>query len=102
MAKKMNCWEYKKCGREPGGVNEGVWGVCPASCECLLDGVNGGANAGRASWVVAGTLCEGSPQGAFAEKISTCLECDFYLKVKAEEGDQYVSTEEIRKKLRDK
>ncbi|MGD0283853.1 MAG: two-CW domain-containing protein, partial [Dissulfurispiraceae bacterium] len=26
----MNCWEFKKCGREMGGVNIEQLGVCPA------------------------------------------------------------------------
>jgi hypothetical protein len=30
-AKKLNCWEVKKCGREPGGVKVKELGVCPAS-----------------------------------------------------------------------
>ena len=27
----INCWEVKKCGREPGGAKVAELGVCPAS-----------------------------------------------------------------------
>jgi hypothetical protein len=87
--KKMNCWEFKKCGREPGGAREKHNGVCPAAVEKKLDGVHGGKNAGRACWVVAGTMCGGQIQGTFAKKYSNCKTCDFYLKVKNEESPEF-------------
>jgi len=31
--KKKNCWEFMKCGREPGGVNAIELGVCRAATE---------------------------------------------------------------------
>jgi hypothetical protein len=83
--KKMNCWEFKKCGREPGGAREKHNGVCPAAVEKKLDGVHGGKNAGRACWVVAGTYCDGRVQGTFARKYRDCKNCDFYQRVKKEE-----------------
>jgi len=43
--KKPNCWEFKQCGREPGGLLSDELGVCPASTETRLDGVHGGKNA---------------------------------------------------------
>lgn len=79
-----NCWEVKKCGREPGGHNVDSLGVCPAAEESKLDGAHGGRNAGRACWVVAGTLCGGEVQGTFAKKFSNCEKCDFYLTVQRE------------------
>ena len=27
---KLNCWEFKKCGREPGGTNASQRETCPA------------------------------------------------------------------------
>ena len=54
----MNCWEFKKCGREKN---------CPAYPEH-------GTQCAR----VAGTLCGGKVQGIFALKLSSCLQCDFY------------------------
>jgi hypothetical protein len=41
--------------------------------------------AGRACWVVTGTLCTGEIQGTFAKKFKNCSMCDFYEQVKKEE-----------------
>jgi len=84
MSKKLNCWEYKQCGREPYGNMVAVLGVCPAAIETRLNGVHDGRNAGRACWVVAGTLCHGQVQGVFSQKYATCRECNFYQKVQSE------------------
>jgi len=83
---KLNCWEFKKCGREPGGVNVSQIGVCPAAIEASADGQNGGKNGGRICWAVTGTLCEGEVQGTSAQKRISCLICDFYELVREEEG----------------
>lgn len=64
----MNCWEFKKCGREKGGVKSNELGVCPAYTR----------GAGQACWLVAGTFCGGKVQGTFAEKEHSCMQCDFY------------------------
>jgi len=98
--KKLNCWEFKKCGREPGGEYEDVNGVCPAAVEKRLDGVHEGKNAGRACWVVAGTLCNGTPQGTFARKYSACKKCDFYQLVKKEEDSKFLLSVLLLKKLK--
>ncbi len=82
---KLNCWEFKNCGREPGGRQAKAKGVCPAATDSRLDGVHGGKNAGRACWVVAGTLCGGEVQGDFGRKYRNCEVCDFYKEAKAEE-----------------
>jgi hypothetical protein len=82
---KLNCWEFKRCGRQPQGFHAHDLGVCPATLEQKLDGVHDGVNAGRACWAVAGTLCKGQLQGTFAQKFKNCKECDFYLKVQEEE-----------------
>lgn len=84
--KRLNCWEEKKCGREPGGGNVKVLGVCPAASESSLDGVHGGKNGGRACWVLAGTFCQGAVQGTFARKFASCRECNFYQSVMRIEG----------------
>jgi hypothetical protein len=81
--KKDNCWEYKKCGREPGGIKVHELGVCPATVEEGLDGTHGGKNGGRACWAVAGSLCGGKVQGTFAQKYGNCVICDFFKIVKA-------------------
>ena len=82
---KLNCWEFKKCGRQPGGHRVSELGVCPAATEKLLDGSHGGRNAGRACWVVAGSLCGGKIQGTYAQKLHNCWRCDFMARVKQEE-----------------
>jgi len=87
--KKMNCWEFTKCGREPFGKNAEELGVCPATILLETDGLNGGANGGRICWAVIGTLCGGEVQGTFAQKKKYCFDCDFYKKVKAEEGGAF-------------
>ena len=82
---KQNCWGFKKCGREPGGVNEKELGVCPAAIDANHSGTNGGEMAGRYCWPVAGTLCGGKVQGSYASKMMNCSQCDFFMAVKEEE-----------------
>lgn len=82
---KQNCWEFKKCGREPGGRRVSELGVCPAAICSELDGVHGGRNAGRSCWVIAGSLCGGVIQGSYAQKLANCWKCDFMIAVKQEE-----------------
>ena len=96
MDKKMNCWEYMDCGREPGGGKALEMGICPAAVDTSSDGVNSGTCAGRFCWAVAGTLCEGSAQGSFEEKRKSCLQCGFYKKVRAEEGSMNIRTKFLR------
>jgi len=85
MIKKSNCWEYKQCGREPGGRQVQESGVCPAAIETKANGINGGKNGGRVCWAIAGTLCEGYVQGTYALKYGFCLQCDFCQLVLKEE-----------------
>lgn len=63
---KVNCWEYKKCGKEKTGD-------CPAY-----------PKAGRVCYLVAGTMCGGRVQGIHALKIGHCREFDFYKAVVVE------------------
>jgi len=85
-----NCWEIKRCGREPGGLQSGPMGICPATLEERLNGIHKGKNAGRACWVVAGTMCGGTIEGTFAMKFDTCAKCEFYQKVKKEESPAFI------------
>ncbi len=82
---RMNCWEYKKCGREPGGSRTAEMGVCPAALDDSFHNVNHGKNAGRICWAVAGTFCGGEVPGSFAEKEKSCVKCDFFKCVQQEE-----------------
>jgi hypothetical protein len=92
---KTNCWETKKCGREPNGANAAELGICPAATEIRVHGVHDGKNGGRACWMVAGTFCGGRVQGTFAAKLTNCMSCDFYQQLVAEEGKQRRDTMEI-------
>ncbi len=83
---RINCWEFKKCGREPGGSKSAEMGVCPASTDTSSNGSNGGKNAGRICWAVAGTFCGGKVQGDYAMKSVSCMSCDFFKTTKTEEG----------------
>lgn len=97
--RKSNCWEFRKCGREPGGVHVGDLGVCQAATEERLDGIHGGRYGGRSCWVIAGTLCGGMVQGTFAQKYRNCEICEFYRKVKAEEFPKFMLSVVLMKKL---
>lgn len=96
---KLNCWEFKKCGRQPGGIHQHDTGNCPVTTQKSLDGVHEGTAAGRACWVVAGTLCRGKVRGTFAQEIRQCESCDFYRKVHLEECSSLVSPEELLSKV---
>jgi hypothetical protein len=63
----MNCWEFIKCGLEKGGAKEKELGICPAY-----------PDHGKHCARIAGTLCGGQVQGAFAMKLANCMSCDFY------------------------
>ena len=97
--RRLNCWEYKQCGREPGGAHIQDLGICPAAVEKKLDGVHQGKNAGRSCWVVAGTLCKGMVQGTFAQKYKNCEICDFYKQVREEEFPKFMLSALLLKKL---
>jgi hypothetical protein len=97
---KLNCWEFKKCGRQPNGENVEKLGLCPAAMEARLDGVHDGANAGRACWVVSGTLCGGEVQGTFARKFKNCQTCEFFLTVKDEEHPRFHFSASLLEKIK--
>jgi len=84
---KVNCWEFRKCGRQSGGEKAEELGVCPAASENGRDGINGGTNGGRCCWTIAGTYCFGEVQGTFARKFDDCMECEFFWVVAREEEE---------------
>lgn len=94
--KKLNCWEFNECGREPGGESADELGLCPAASDASFNGINCGKNGGRLCWAVAGTFCEGEVQGTFAEKRQSCTECDFFKLVRSEEGSPDSHTKFLR------
>lgn len=89
MQDKQNCWEYKECGREPGGFEVALYGVCPASTSVEADGLNDGKNGGRICWTIAGTFINGSVTGKFACEKFSCVNCDFFKLVSEEQGVKY-------------
>ena len=100
MMLKRNCWEVKNCGRHEGGEHVQDLGICPAAQEKRLHGIHEGLNAGRACWVIAGTLCRGEVQGSFAKKYKQCEICDFYKGVKKEEGTRFVLSASLLNRIR--
>ena len=87
MPSKLNCWEFRNCGREKGGLMAQLHGECPVSQAMKYDGLNGGVGAGRACWMVENSVCRlnAVPAGG-----NPCLECEFYNRVLYEEDDQAV------------
>jgi hypothetical protein len=90
MVVKQNCWEFKQCGREAKGVKVSELGICPASVDIFSNGLNGGKNGGRICWAIAGTFCGGKVQGIFAQKIVSCMACEFFKKVNKEEAEKFM------------
>lgn len=88
MATRTNCWEFKKCGRQPGGARVAELGACRAATADLI-ALNNGTRGGRICWAIAGTLCGGTIQGTFAQKIANCMVCEFYQSVRREEGSHF-------------
>jgi Nickel responsive protein SCO4226-like len=84
-----NCWENLLCGRELGGDRATELGVCPAAVDSPYDGRNRGQFAGRCCWKVVGTFCEGRAQTDHAEKMRDCAMCDFFQRVRKEEGTRF-------------
>ncbi len=85
---RKNCWEVKRCGRQPGG-HRAHEGICPVATEHRLHGVHGGKNAGRSCWIVAGSLCGDRTQGDFTGKFDNCSRCPFFDQVRKDEGGRY-------------
>ena len=83
--KKLNCWEFMQCGRQPGGDKVSELGTCPVTTNDELDGAHGGIGAGRACWAVVGSLCGGKIQGTYAMKLKDCKKCAFMALVEKEE-----------------
>jgi len=85
----MNCWEFKNCGREPGGENSQKLGICRASVESKFNGINHGNNAGRYCWKVKISEENSNVADKTLSSIMTCIECDFFIKVKEEEKNGF-------------
>jgi serine/threonine protein kinase len=97
--RKLNCWEFKKCGREQNGSNVLELGICPAVLDHSFDGTNGGKNGGRICWAVAGTFCDGEKQGPFYTKRDSCMKCDFFQLVRRQEEESDKPTKLLKSLL---
>jgi hypothetical protein len=87
---KINCWDFNQCGREHGGENVKKYGKCHSVQYKSFNGINGGLFGGRYCWHIAGTYQEGEPTCRQLKKVESCDICEFYLKVKKEEGENFV------------
>ena len=85
MTQKLNCWQFKNCGREKGGLLADILGVCPVSIEMKYDGANGGIAAGRACWCFKNSNSFHDPSDFGLPKV--CHECEFYRRVVFEEAE---------------
>ncbi|MCI5209658.1 MAG: hypothetical protein D3910_12890 [Candidatus Electrothrix sp. ATG2] len=85
----MNCWEFKECGREPGGKNISVFGVCPVSVSFGFDSVNNGKNGGRACWIIRESACEQIMRKCCVQEMRECRECDFFVSLKKSRVKRY-------------
>ncbi|MBF0438327.1 MAG: hypothetical protein HQL93_04310 [Magnetococcales bacterium] len=69
----MNCWEFKKCGKE---------NTCVAGISAKFDGYFGGKNGGRFCAFIDGTECASGKYSSSLEKFTNhCSSCDFYKKL---------------------
>jgi hypothetical protein len=71
-----NCWEFKHCGREPGGPMADESGICPVITAAYADGMNRGINGGRICWVIMGRCVRDEGR---------CIDCDLFNLLEQEE-----------------
>ncbi len=80
MKGDLNCWQYKNCGREKGGLMVESLGECPVSTTMKYDGLNGGQGAGRACWMVPHSASH-SDHDPGNGRWNACHNCEFYKRV---------------------
>uniref|UniRef100_UPI0040572A38 two-CW domain-containing protein n=1 Tax=Candidatus Electronema sp. TaxID=2698783 RepID=UPI0040572A38 len=97
---KLNCWEFKECGREPGGRNAALFGICPAVIVHQADGIHDGKNGGRCCWFMTASLATEKQEEHYVKKSGNCRSCDFYNLVRKQEHTsfilRYISPSQIR------
>jgi hypothetical protein len=79
----LNCWEYKKCGREPGGKYVEKYGICLVAIEKNCDGLNGGKNGGRSCWLWRESACAKIMKKSSIQNIRECRACAVYNSIKS-------------------
>ena len=100
MKEAQNCWDYKKCDLGPESDKINNTGICSVTWTTYLDGTHSGILDGRACWVTPGIYCGGETQDSFAQKNSTCMNCEFYQKVREEEGSKFMITLLLMKRFK--
>jgi hypothetical protein len=86
VTRKLNCWEFKNCGREKGGLMVSVLGECPVAGAMDHDGQNDGIAAGRVCWTI---KCTGNRlAGAGLGPGHNCHACEFYRRVIHEQEEK--------------
>jgi hypothetical protein len=85
VPRRLNCWEFRNCGREHGGLMVDVLGECPVANAMKFDGHNGGVAAGRACWIIPNSGCRSSMNNINSSR--NCHECEFYRRVISEEKE---------------
>lgn len=94
---KINCWEFNKCGREPGGSNAAEFGVCPVTTCQIADDFCGGINGGRSCSFLSKLLfldCNEAKRLSekdilIDKKAGWCEGCRFYEILKDECGEEF-------------
>ena len=83
---KINCWECRNCGMEPGGIFARIYGPCPVAANSMkYDGINDGRGAGRTCWRFLQENSRGLERQVCRFGRSSCVECAFYRRVHNEE-----------------
>ena len=96
---KLNCWEYMNCCQNnPNSFVDGK-NTCPAYLSTIANGINDGESAGRACWVIAGSLSQDGIQGFNAHAVKSCTDCEFYKSVQKEEGEEFVTGSDLVRML---
>jgi hypothetical protein len=87
MDQKINCWEFRNCGMEPGGIISKIYGECPVPKMMKRDGVNGGKGAGRDCWTIMHASASGNGPFICRNSRISCILCEFYHRVQGEKAD---------------
>jgi len=93
---KLNCWEFKECGREPGGCQAEASGVCRTTTAKGLNGIHDGQNAGRCCWALAiKGFCAANCEAPLGERLKICVACPFHKRVRREEGKNFLCVRDL-------
>ncbi|MCI5148900.1 MAG: hypothetical protein D3916_05850 [Candidatus Electrothrix sp. MAN1_4] len=76
---KIDCWEFKKCGREPGGKNIEKYGLCSLVVSLEDNKINNKRNGERLCWSLRESACEGIMRECCVNEIKECRQCTFYI-----------------------